>query len=263
MGKKSIIIVGGEEAANMTIDGKPYGLYSHPLKKWFVKFMLYFADEIVAVSEYNKKEIIENTGTGPKKIKLIYHGFDSNYYRKLPDVEKKNIVVTVGNINRENYLRKGLKIFVESAAFLPKVQFFLVGAPQEEDNTCEELKLHATSNVIFTGYLSFEGLTKLLSEASVYVQLSKHEAFGCSVAEAMLHECVPVVSRNTALPEVVGDCGFFVNDFISKDLADKIKEALVCQDLGKKARKRIKEHFSLEKRKDGILKLLETMENTK
>jgi len=256
MGKKTIIIAGGEEATNVVIDGKAYGLYSHSIKKLFVWFMFCFADRIIAISKYNFKEIIENTSVDPKKVHLVYHGFDSNYFKKVTKIKNDNMVVSVGNINEENYLRKGLKTFVESAAFLPDVQFYLIGPPLEGDNTFEKLKEIATPNVIFTGGVYREDLVKLLSKAFVYVQLSKWESFGCSVAEAMLCECIPVVSKKGSLPEVVGNCGFYIDNFKSNELADKIRGALNNPEVGKFARKRIIEKFSFAKRKDGLLRVL-------
>lgn len=256
MGKKSAIIAGGEEATNTHIDGKPYGLYAHPIKKWVVWFLFQLADKIVAVSKYNMKEILENTSVDPRKVHLVYHGFDSNHFKKNPDIEKDNMIINVGNINEENYSRKGVKTFVESAALLPHVQFYLVGPEQEGHNTYKRLKAIASPNVIFTGGVYGKDLIKLLSKASVYVQLSKWESFGCSVAEAMLCECVPVVSNVTALPDVAGDCGFYVNGFAPKELADKVKEALNHPELGKLARERIIRTFPVEERRERLLQVI-------
>ena len=84
------------------------------------------------------------------------------------------------------------------------------------------------------------------------VQASIHEGFGYSVAEAMLCECVPVTSRKAALPEVVGNCGLYVDDLNPQSVANKIKEAL-ASDLGQEARARIMQEFPLEKRREALL----------
>ena len=100
----------------------------------------------------------------------------------------------------------------------------------------------------------------MYSRAKVYVQVSIHESFGCSVAEAMLCECIPVVSRRAALPEVVGDCGYYVNDLNPESVAEKIKEALLVSDgLGKRASERIKTVFPLKKRKVELLKAIKEL----
>ena len=99
-----------------------------------------------------------------------------------------------------------------------------------------------------------------LAKAKVYEQASRHESFGCSLAEAMLCECIPVVSRNAAIPEVVGDCGFYVNDLNPESVAGNVKEALnVSNDLRENARERIRTHFPLEKRKRELLIAVESL----
>ena len=103
-------------------------------------------------------------------------------------------------------------------------------------------------------------LVDLLSSVSVYVQASEWESFCCAVAEAMLCECVPVVSKNAALPEVVGGTGLYLDRLSIDELAEKIRDAFDHPDLGEIARKRILEKFPLSKRREELLKAVETVE---
>ena len=94
--------------------------------------------------------------------------------------------------------------------------------------------------------------------AKVYVQASLHEAFGCSLAEAMLCECIPVVSRNGAIPEVVGDTGVYFDKLDPGEVAKGIIKALsMSSAYEKKARERIINEYPLEKRKILLLNTLE------
>lgn len=259
--KRSIVVAGGEDVTKHKVGGKPYGLFSHPVKKWFAYFTFKWADCILSVSRYNFEETLTNAKVDPKKTILVYHGFDGQVFQKKSGIAKKNFVVTIGNIDQENYFRKGLKLFVESARLLPDVRFFLVGTKfgPEGDNSLQLLEKAAPENVTLTGRLQMQDLIALLNKASIYIQASEHEAFGCSLAEAMLCECVPVVSRNTALPEVVGDAGFYLDELSPQELAIKIREALLHPEVGKLARKRIIDNFPLTKRKDKLLQVVESM----
>ncbi|MCX6827598.1 MAG: glycosyltransferase family 4 protein, partial [candidate division Zixibacteria bacterium] len=173
-------------------------------------------------------------------------------------VNKERLVVTVGGVDWERTRRKGYEVFVKSAAHLPDVKFVLVG--KWYDSSIDYLRKIAPGNVTFTGSVSQEELVKLLGRAKVYVQASFHEAFGCSLAEAMLCECIPVVSRNGAIPEVVGDTGIYLDELTPQELAKKIEIALKLPDeYGKRARKRIIECFPLIKRKNAILELIQGM----
>lgn len=256
--KKSIVVAGGDDVVKEA--EIKYGMFSFWWKRWCPLFVFHYADLILCVSEYNLQETIENAKANPKKSKLIYHGFDPEKFRLIDGTAKEQLVITVGGVDLERLERKGYERFVRSAANLPEAQFALIG--QWHDNAIDHLREVASNNIIFTGRVTDKELLKWLSRAKVYVQASVHEGFGCSVAEAMLCECIPVVSRQAALPEVVGDCGFYLGDLNPESLAKQIKEALSTpEDLGKKARARIKELFPIEKRKNELLETIESIEN--
>ncbi len=137
------------------------------------------------------------------------------------------------------------------------MKFFLVGAWL--DDSIEYLKSIASPNVTFTGFLSDERLLDLLRKTSVYVQASTHEGFGCSLAEAMLCGCVPVVSDRGAIPEVVGDSGIYVSPLEAETVAKGIREATLVTTLGARARNRVATLFPLEHRRRQLLESVEDM----
>lgn len=254
LGKRAVVVSGGDEVENCLIGGKKWGLCSHPLKRLFPLMTFRYADLILAHSEYNLHSTLVNTNAPPKRTFLIFHGFDADIFQPNSERQRESVVVTVGRIDNEHLYRKGHRLFVESAHYLPDVSFRLVG-PVGEESAYKLLLDLAPSNVRFEGGLYGADLVGLLGQAKVYVQASECESFACSVAEAMLCECIPVVSRRTALPEVVGDCGVYVNSLEAEALATKIKEALQASpELGKRARQRIMKNFSLERRKKELLK---------
>ena len=248
--KKSVVVAGGYDVVNAP-DIK-YGVYygSTPiriLKQLFSMLTFKMVDLVLCVSKSNVEEAINNAKVRPEKIRLVYHGFKHAKYSPIDTIIKEPIVLTVGDVSSSTSLRKGHDLFVKSAAYLPHVQFVIVG--KEFDDYALRLKKNAPENVSFLGNVSNEKLLEIFRRSKVYVQTSRHEGFGCAVAEAMLCECVPVVTRRTALPEVVGDCGFYVDELTPESVANKIKEALSTgNDMGKKARKRIMDNFTEEKR---------------
>ena len=147
---------------------------------------------------------------------------------------------------------------MHAASHFPDVPFVLIGR-WSHDGAIEFLKKIATPNVRFTGFLSDIELKQYLVRAKVYAQLSYHEAFGCALAEAMLHECVPVVTNQYALPEVVGDSGYLVPFGNIPKTVDAIRNALTDTDSGKKARQRISHNFPLEKRRRELVSVIENL----
>ncbi|MCL4552683.1 MAG: glycosyltransferase family 4 protein, partial [Candidatus Marsarchaeota archaeon] len=132
------------------------------------------------------------------------------------------------------------------------IQFYMIG--EWQGKAVEKLQAEATPNVHFLGKLEDRELLDWYQRAKVYVQASLHEAFGCSMAEAMLCECIPVVSRRAALPEVVGDCGYYPSQLEPQELASRICDALQAPpEMGKKARARISGYFPLERRRHELL----------
>jgi len=250
--KKSIVVAGGFDV------GQDNGLWAQPLKSWCPKYVFSRADKIITVSNYNNNETKVNVKVDTNKVVMIYHGFNGSKFKRREDCKKEKMVLTISRIADHQIKRKGIDLFVQAASLMTDIPFVIVGSWL--DNSINDLKRLAPPNVIFTGGLSESELIDCASRAKVYVQASRHEAFGCSLAEAMLCECVPVVSKNAALPEVVGSAGLYLDRLSSDELAEKIREAFNHPELGIIARKRILEKFPLSKRRDALLKAVETLE---
>lgn len=243
--KKSLVIIGGYGVACVPEIG--YGSLLRPLERVKVKFVLRCASMVLPVSESTFREMLRVAR--PKRFKIIYNGVDVEKFKPLGD--KEDLVITVANIITESTIKKkGLDVFVKTAAYLPEVPFILIG---KFDGSIKHLKEIAGSNVVFAGYLLGEVLLDYYRRAKVYCQLSAHEGFGVALAEAMACCCIPVVTRRYALPEVVGDAGFYVPYNDPKATAEAIKKALKSNKRIK-ARERIKNYFPLKAREEKLIK---------
>lgn len=249
--KKCIIVVGGYDV--IYIPEINYGALKSPLARIRVKFVLEHAAKILPFSKYAKDRVLNITKKA--NICVITLDCDTEKFKSVRP-KKEKLVLTVCHIKRSNVARKGLKTFVESAMPLPNVKFALIGS--HTDDSVYYLKGIAPSNVEFTGYVSEEELIRWYQRAKVYCQLSYQEGFGVAVIEAMACECVPVVSlKAVVLREIVGDCGFYVPYGDAEATAKAIKTALsASSDLGAKARKRVKDLYSVEKREKNLLELI-------
>ena len=76
-----------------------------------------------------------------------------------------------------------------------------------------------------------------------------------ALAEAMSSECIPVLTDKGALPEVVGDTGFYVSYDNPETTAEAIKGALKSNK-GKEARDRIENVFPIERRKKDLIQII-------
>lgn len=250
-GKPSVVVVGGFDTADVPQAG--YGSQRGGFRKILARTIMRTATHLVVNSASARAETMDRGGISSDKISVIYHGVPCQSLA--PPEHRKRMALTVGLVNRENLLRKGLLPFVQAAKFLPDVRF--VHAGPWLDNSIAKLREEATSNVEFLGFVSDELLADLYRDASVYVQASLHEGFGMSLAEAMAAGCIPVVTQCTALPEVAGDSGIYIAEATPKAIASGIATALEgSYDRRIGARKRILETFSLTQREQALRTVL-------
>lgn len=254
-GKKSIVIVGGWDAA--FVPEINYGRFTLSWnKRMLTKLALKNADLLLPVSNFTKNEMLEKVE--PKKFDLVYNGV--NIERFKPSGAKDNkLVITVSAVTWYNLKRKGLETFVNIAKLLPDVKFKVIG--KFIDDSIHHLKSISPQNVEFTGFVSENELVKWYQKAKVVCQLSYYEAFGLSPAEGMACNCIPVVTKERAgLPEIVGDAGFQVPYGDRETTVQAIKKALNATDeLGEKSRARIKEKFSLQKREEKLVEIIKNL----
>lgn len=253
LGKPTVLIVGGYDTAN--VPQANYGSQRGGWRRWIASRAMRQASHLITNSYSAQQETMSNVGIPAQKITVIYHGVPAippgSFEQRAP------IILTVGNVWRENLLRKGLLPFVESAKYLPNLEFVLVGKWQ--DDSIEILRGIAPANVRFTGFIADDELTHLYQTASVYVQASLHEGFGMSVAEAVLGGCVPIVTSVGSLPEVVGNFGLFT-DQKPDNIAQVIEKGLLIDSekrLG--ARNRILSEFNLKQREENLCNVLNVM----
>jgi glycosyltransferase involved in cell wall biosynthesis len=255
LGKPAVLVVGGYDLANMP--GIDYGHQRGGIKKYVSICAMRAARSLVTNSYFSRRELAENAGIDEDRVSVLHHGLPDEI-GALPERGRLRLALTVGNLDRVNLKRKGLEAFVRAAAYLPEVQFVLVG--KWKDDAIERLKQLASPNVSFSGRISHQALKDLYLSASVYVQASAHEGFGLSVAEAMLAGCIPVVVKAGALPEVVADCGVYASSQDAESVAKAVAEAMTFPEAARaKARERILNGFPFHRRREGLYALVDRL----
>ena len=250
--KPSVMIVGGFDTANMPDIG--YGYQQGGLRRSASRLIMRSATRLITNSSYSLSEIQRNTPIPPSRVTVVHHGVPDPFGRA--GAHKERLALTVGAIDHTTLVQKGQIPFVEAARHLPDLRFTFAG--KWLDGSVEELRARAGENVRFTGWLSDEDLQATYRRAAVYVQASRHEGFGLAVAEAMLAGCLPVVMNVTAMPEVVGDAGVLIESQEPADVADGVRRALeLGPDAARRARERILTEFPMERRRDGILHVVQ------
>jgi len=261
-----IILGGGSEV--VTSSGDIRGYHSRSLfEKLVIRLCIKLADYCLAVSE---DEFNDLKRLGARRSKVVYHAIDTDEYSPGTSAKpSEKLLLTISHLNKENVDRKRIWTILKAIPYVlaefPDAKFVIVGRHM---NAYRELKKFVEQagiddNVEFPGLVSQEEKLDYLHRAAVYVQPTKHEAFGVAIAEAMSCGLPVISSRVGAVPEVLGDCGLYADPDDPKDLADKISLLLRDEDLrkklGEKARERVLRNFTYNRRKQGIQKVLDEL----
>lgn len=193
------------------------------------------ADNILTVSNYSKKDLVETYGIDENKIEVVYNDAAADY-RPLDDSEKLEVkkkytkgsdyLIFVGNIHpRKNIKRLILAFEKFKQDNTSDVKLVIVGSYFFKNKELFETykKLNFKNEIIFTGRLEIDELTKLMGAALALVFVPYFEGFGMPLVEAM--KCnVPIIASNqTSIPEVVGEAALLVNPFEVESITNAIK----------------------------------------
>ena len=248
-GKKSFVVIGGYEVAR--IKSLNYGALCSAIRAFFCVSSIKLSTLNLTVSNYVDR-----------KIKFIAPGSRRHLVPNCVDLaassslhtDKEPLVLTVGLIeNPRTFYLKGIDTFIEVARNLPECQFVIIGLDQFK---LAKLLKDIPENLKIVWRVSHDELPAWYRRAKYYCQLSLSESFGVAVAESMYYGCIPIVTNQGGLPEVVGETGYIVK-------RDPVKIARLINEVSQNppeiqpdCSNRILSSFSREKRAGTIQQLV-------
>lgn len=203
---------------------------------WLTKQSARQATLIVAVSEFSRSEIRENTNADPRKIYVLYSGTPTRIDNVSADVDlaskyglQRPYVLLVGRTNKHKNLDRFIEAFmaVKSANNLP--HHVVIAGPAGSGHTDVLAAIgrsSASGFVHITGYIDDAELQWLYSEADLFAMPSLYEGFGFPVLEAMRHGIPCLLSTAGSLPEVGGDAALYVDPYDNESIEQGLLEAL-------------------------------------
>lgn len=192
------------------------------------------ANNIIAVSEHTKKDIIELYDINPEKIEVIHHGYSAlSHQMKEINKIKSPYLLFVGE-------RAGYKCFLPMlnsiSTWLKDNNFQLIVVGGKQFST-EELavieKNNLSPSVQLLEMVNDDELLWLYKHAEAFIFPSLYEGFGLPILEAFAAECPVVLPEASCFPEVAGDAGFFYQSNIKDSLVISIESAVFNTQLKK------------------------------
>ncbi len=217
------------------------------------------ASRIVTVSEFSRRDIINQYEIPEDKVDLAYNGVNEHYH-PLTEIQAEEVCkeftkgcpyfIFVGSIHPRKNITKLLKAFQlfkdenksNYKLILVGEKFFLT-RPMEEQLE----KMKNKKDVIFTGRLTPKKLNEVLGAAFAMTFVPYFEGFGIPIVEAMKCDIPVIASKVASLPEIAGDAAIFASPDSPASIRDcmirMIREKGLRQELIEKGRER-RTHFS-------------------
>lgn len=210
------------------------------LASWYYRFFFpKFARSaacIATVSEFSKQDIISRYGISRDKIYVVYNGA-GEVFKPLPENEQENVrleltggdpyFIYIGAIHKRKNIARLLQAFdlFKEHTGLPH-KLVLTGRKAWKVHEANEAlrKMKHRNDVVLTGRVSQEDLSRYLASALTLCYVSYFEGFGIPLLEAM-HCDVPVLAANaTSFPEVAGDAALFVDPHNTEDISSAMNK---------------------------------------
>ncbi len=266
LGRLAAHLAGNRRVIHMPHGNNFYGYFNFLTSRLVVsieRFLSKYTSMFIALSELEKKELMEYAAIAIEKIKVIPSGLDlefknidlSSHHKKKRDFGFNLEQKIIGMVSRLEPI-KGPQYFIEAIPEVIKnnaeAAFLIVGEGslrrKLEDRARE---LGVSRKVVFAGWR--EDILEVISFLEVLVQPSLNEAIGRVLLEAQALGIPVIATRVGGIPEVVKDgiTGMLIPPKDSKKLALSICQLLENEqkrsEMSKHAREWIDERFSATK----------------
>lgn len=197
------------------------------------------ADQIIAISQQTKDDIIELIGADEQKINIIFQGCHPWFYDPLEENElararveydlPDQYLLYVGTIEK----RKNLLRIIQSL-HMGKIDIPLVAVGRRTaymDEIEQYIRENKIEHVKFIHYIPNNDLPAVYQMAHAFIYPSVYEGFGIPILEA-LNSGVPIVtSQGGCLEETAGPGGLLVDPTDTEMMAEEIRRVIEDQDL--------------------------------
>lgn len=236
-----------------------YTLLFYPIIRLLEQKYVKHISRFIAVSNVTKELAIKHLNIGAERIDIVYNGVDTKLFRspRKNEVEKKYsrpTVVYVGRMVSKKGVHVLIKAMPEVLRVFPETRFLFVGGGNVPlyKEIIGKMGI-PKENFSFLGHVGYFERSKILREATVFVNPSFFENCSLSILEAMSCSSAVVASDVGGNPEIIesGKNGLLTPVFnfrkLAKSIISLLKDENLNKEIGREARRTVERSFSSEK----------------
>jgi len=189
-----------------------------------------WAQHIITISEYSKRDIVEAFGVNEDLVSVIPLGYDESFLKRFDQTQRQDVLgryglkegffVFVGTLQP----RKNVKSLILAHRLLPdeiKARHPLVIIGRYgwgDDGVIDEIRyMEKRGEGVWLRDVTTKDLPVLLQSSVSLVFPSLYEGFGLPVLEAFASGIPVITSNSSSIPEVAGDAALFLDDPLNVD----------------------------------------------
>jgi alpha-1,3-rhamnosyl/mannosyltransferase len=191
----------------------------------FSRAALEAADAVIAISEYGRREILDEFGVEAHAIPL---GVDADFFARPAPVRPwpRPYFLCVSS----DYPHKNLALLLRTYAWLRPEADLLFTGHRTKTPGIYELGPDPAPGVHYLGEVDRSKLPALYQHAEAFIYPSTYEGFGLPVLEAMAAGTPVICARLTSVPEVAGDAALYLDELSMDELADRMRSVSAMRD---------------------------------
>lgn len=194
---------------------------------------------ILTISEFSRHELVDFLHVPFEKIRVARLAADDSFATELPGEFLAERVMTLTHypnpfilVVANSYTHKNLETAVHAFRLIaddfPNHRLVIIGRPRHGEPFLRQAieELPDSSRVTRISYIEHKDLVALFQRAEVLLFPSLHEGFGLPILEAFCCGLPVICCRETAIPEVAGECALYAKSANPEDFARHLRAVL-------------------------------------
>ena len=228
---------------------KFYPFIDRKIYDWKFRYAARYADQVLAISESTKADLISYYDISPQKIQVLYQACDEQFYQlhKLEEIESclakhklpTDFLLYVGSITE----RKNLLGLVQAIELLPdslQIPLVILGQGKAYKVKVQEYieRKGLKKLFVFCEGIPFQDFPFIYQAAKALIYPSFFEGFGIPIIEALWSKTPVICSSSSSMPEAGGPNSLYIDPAKTEDIATAIQALLENENLSKEMKEK-------------------------